>query len=348
MLQNAARLLPEVTFLDEIVDAVKKIALKFSCDAEVAALDHIAEVFDLLQQKNGNMDTNGLVVETGRTKKLKSHVGRSHSFLAALRDVIEELTKEPDAVPVLACQLRLWVRLFGCDVLSSGCWVLATAPFMWARAIPVAVCFVAFAALSVGRAGAFVAGSAVGGVAWLIKNSLGFEVAGFILDLICARAVQWFASPATTAFRAARVALRVSVSAYSDSEDAVSVESDSDDGPVILPEVGTSASHAYDDGPSPVDGSAEAPATGVGASSSGAGEAQRGRLFGRAFSSDEDGDGPATRGSGSSVATFPYSRASVFVGLPTEGIASRVNEVLDERLSASSQASVNAALGHWR
>lgn len=140
----------------------------------------------------------------------------------------------------------------------------------------------------------------------------------------------------------------VSVSAYSDSEDAVSVESDSDDGPVILPEVGTSESHAYDDGLSPVDGFAAASATGVDASSSGEGEAQRGRLFGRAFSSDEDGDGPATRGSGSSVTTFPYSRASVFVGLPTEGIASRVNEVLDERLSASSQASVNAALGHWR
>ena len=62
----------------------------------------------------------------------------------------------------------------------------ATAPFMWARAIPVAVCFVALAALSVGRAGAFVAGTAAGYVALLIKHSLGFEVAGFIFDLMLA------------------------------------------------------------------------------------------------------------------------------------------------------------------
>jgi hypothetical protein len=103
MLQNAARLLPEVTFPYEIVDAVKKIALKFSCDAEVAALDHIAEVYDLLlsEQKNAKMDTNGLVMETDRTKKLKQHVGSARLFLAALRDVMEELAKKPDAVPAL-------------------------------------------------------------------------------------------------------------------------------------------------------------------------------------------------------------------------------------------------------
>ena len=45
--------------------------------------------------------------------------------------------------------------------------------------------------------------------------------------------------------------------------------------------------------------------------------------------------------------TVPYSRASIYVGLPTDGDARRVDELLDNRLAASSMRTVNAALGKW-
>jgi hypothetical protein len=69
---------------------------------------------------------------------------------------------------------------------------------------------------------------------------------------------------------------------------------------------------------------------------------------GRAFSSDEDGDGPSTRGRSSTALSVTYARASIFVGLPLQSLATRADEILDNRLSASSHASMQAALGHWR
>ena len=40
-------------------------------------------------------------------------------------------------------------------------------------------------------------------------------------------------------------------------------------------------------------------------------------------------------------------RASVFVGLPDDGVADQVDEVMDTRLGASSHRSIHAALAHW-
>ena len=71
--------------------------------------------------------------------------------------------------------------------------------------------------------------------------------------------------------------------------------------------------------------------------------------IGREFSSDSMGDGPPVRGGTSAVASsVPYTRASIFVGLPSAALASRVDEVLDHRLADSSRQSIDAALGHWR
>ena len=70
--------------------------------------------------------------------------------------------------------------------------------------------------------------------------------------------------------------------------------------------------------------------------------------LGRGFSSDTMGDGPATRTARVSQTTVPYTRASVFVGLPTSALADRADEILDERLALSSRQSISAALGHWR
>ena len=96
------------------------------------------------------------------------------------------------------------------------------------------------------------------------------------------------------------------------------------------------------------------------------------RRFGRAFASDEDGDGPpcgrgvlvwcaclllrlsvcgAARGGSHArgvgvAATVAYVRTSVYTGLPVE-LASQVDELLDNRLSTSSMRSVTAALSHW-
>jgi len=99
------------------------------------------------------------------------------------------------------------------------------------------------------------------------------------------------------------------------------------------------------------------------------------RRFGRAFSSDEDGDGPQarlgmfsaftllwlllalspascarggshSRGGASQGASIVYSRASVYTALP-EQLAAQVDELLDQRLSSSSLRSMHAALAHW-
>ncbi len=68
---------------------------------------------------------------------------------------------------------------------------------------------------------------------------------------------------------------------------------------------------------------------------------------GRRFSSDEDGDGPQ-RGQASTSLSVQYTRASIFVGLPQQGLAARVDEIMDSRLAPSSHESIHAALGHWR
>ena len=103
------------------------------------------------------------------------------------------------------------------------------------------------------------------------------------------------------------------------------------------------------------------------------------RRFGRAYSSDEDGDGPVgklprgkptwracllwlclfislggsegARGGkhahgGGVSSSLSFSRTSVYTGLP-EGLAQQVDELLDNRLSSSSLRSINAALTHW-
>ena len=70
--------------------------------------------------------------------------------------------------------------------------------------------------------------------------------------------------------------------------------------------------------------------------------------IGREFSSDTMGDGPSTRTAKVSQATVPYSRASIYVGMPTPELAARADEILGQRLGTSSHQSIQAALGHWR
>ena len=48
------------------------------------------------------------------------------------------------------------------------------------------------------------------------------------------------------------------------------------------------------------------------------------------------------------VLSVPYSRASVFVGVPTQRILQQLDDVLDHRLAASSYGAVRSALEHWR
>ena len=70
--------------------------------------------------------------------------------------------------------------------------------------------------------------------------------------------------------------------------------------------------------------------------------------FGKAFSSDVTGDGPSGRSARVPVAfSVSYPRASIFTGLPTEGVRSSVESIMADRLSASSHASIGAALSHW-
>ena len=70
------------------------------------------------------------------------------------------------------------------------------------------------------------------------------------------------------------------------------------------------------------------------------------RLWGKGFSSSTDGDGPR-RVPLRHELTVSYSRASIYAGLPDAASAARVDTLMDNRLSASSLRSVNAALGHW-
>ena len=102
------------------------------------------------------------------------------------------------------------------------------------------------------------------------------------------------------------------------------------------------------------------------------------RHFGREFSSDEAGDGPSPQGGvcvgfgrwlsllllllwspgcpavrggahargGGLSTSISYVRTSVYTGLPN-GLATQVDGLLDNRLSASSMRSVNSALQHW-
>ena len=71
------------------------------------------------------------------------------------------------------------------------------------------------------------------------------------------------------------------------------------------------------------------------------------RKFGPEYSSDDAGDGPPGRGLPAGASAVPYSRASVFEGLPSRVVEERVDEILDSRLSASSLSSISAALSHW-
>ena len=56
---------------------------------------------------------------------------------------------------------------------------------------------------------------------------------------------------------------------------------------------------------------------------------------------------PATRATEPCAQRAVYRRASVFVGLPNEGVADQVDEVMDTRLGASAHRSIQAALTHW-
>ena len=70
------------------------------------------------------------------------------------------------------------------------------------------------------------------------------------------------------------------------------------------------------------------------------------RQLGDAYSSNSNKDGPP-RAQQNLALSVPYRRASVFVGLPNEGVADQVDEVMDTRLGASSHRSIQAALTHW-
>ena len=66
------------------------------------------------------------------------------------------------------------------------------------------------------------------------------------------------------------------------------------------------------------------------------------------FSSDEAGDGPSGRGASLPIAlSVSYPRASIYQGLPNEGIKSSVSAIMADRLGDSSHASMEAARSHW-
>ena len=69
------------------------------------------------------------------------------------------------------------------------------------------------------------------------------------------------------------------------------------------------------------------------------------RLWGKGFSSSTDGDGPSRQFP--MQLTVSYTRASIYTGLPSDATAAAVDVIMDKRSSASSRASVKAALGHW-
>ena len=70
------------------------------------------------------------------------------------------------------------------------------------------------------------------------------------------------------------------------------------------------------------------------------------RQLGDSYSSNSLKDGPQ-RAQQNLALSVPYHRASVFVGLPNEGVADLVDEVMDTRLGASAHRSIQAALSHW-
>ena len=72
------------------------------------------------------------------------------------------------------------------------------------------------------------------------------------------------------------------------------------------------------------------------------------RKFGPAYSSDDAGDGPTASSARLPTAlTLTYTRASVFVGVPTQAVMDEIDEILDSRLAESSLQSISAALAHW-
>ena len=71
------------------------------------------------------------------------------------------------------------------------------------------------------------------------------------------------------------------------------------------------------------------------------------RKFGPEYSSDETADGPSHGGVSLTAASVPYSRASIYTGLPSQQVQDEIDELLDARLSVSSRGSASAALRHW-
>ena len=69
--------------------------------------------------------------------------------------------------------------------------------------------------------------------------------------------------------------------------------------------------------------------------------------LGPEFPSDVAGDGPGRDTHAPASHTILAQRASIFVGLPSPAIVTAVDEILADRLSASSLASMKAALTHW-
>ena len=45
--------------------------------------------------------------------------------------------------------------------------------------------------------------------------------------------------------------------------------------------------------------------------------------------------------------SVPYSRGSIYLGIPSDALTKRLDEVLDNRLAISSLRTVKAALRHW-
>ena len=69
------------------------------------------------------------------------------------------------------------------------------------------------------------------------------------------------------------------------------------------------------------------------------------RHWGKGFSSSTDGDGPGRHRLPLS-STVPYTRASIYSDLPSD-VANWVDEIMDNRLGASSHQSIKSALVHW-
>lgn len=71
------------------------------------------------------------------------------------------------------------------------------------------------------------------------------------------------------------------------------------------------------------------------------------RLFGPEYPSDVTGDGPVQARAVPTVFTVPFTRASIFAGVPTLAVSNAIDEMMDSRLSSSSARSVSSALKHW-